>query len=176
PTPIISGLFDELMSEPSASSNPGDYLAAHPLALRELLYYDRYTRAYIDANIGEANGLRKALMNLVLQRLRGSTGSLSDLGALSCAALTHMQNHTGPEPGTYTLTDTEKLSELAALLKEAEGVTATGCPFEDVLTLVDEYGESVQLMMAADSCAIYRYNGQYYKYGSDNAAFYALFG
>ena len=175
-TPIIEALFDELMSEPSASSNPGDYLAAHPLALRELLYYDGYTCAYIDTNIGEANGLRGALMRLVLQRLRGSTGSLSDLGALSCATLTHMQNHTGPEPGTYTLTDTEKLAALAALLKQAEGVTATGCPFEDVLTLVDEYGESVQLMMAADSCAFYRHGGQYYKYGSDNAAFYAFFG
>ena len=82
-TPIISGLFDALMSEPSASSNPGDYLDAHPLELRELLYYGWYTWAYIDTNLGEANGLREALMRLVLQRLRGNTGSLSDLGALS---------------------------------------------------------------------------------------------
>jgi hypothetical protein len=66
--PIIAALFDKL-TEPAASSNPGDCLDANPLALRELLYYGDYARAYIQANVGAAQGLRRALMELVLERL-----------------------------------------------------------------------------------------------------------
>lgn len=175
-TPIIDALFDEIMSEPSPSSNPGDYLNAHPLALRELLYYDAYTSAYIDANIGTAQGLRQALMQLVAQRLRGNASSVSELGKLSHATLTHVENHGEPtQPGTYTLSDPEKLSKLAELLQDAEPTPMTKCPFDDPLTLTGENGETLQLMMAADSCAVYRCGGLYYKYASDNSAFYSLF-
>ncbi|MBQ9493726.1 MAG: hypothetical protein IJR54_08345 [Oscillibacter sp.] len=174
-TPILDALFDELM-EPSASSNPGDYLDAHPLALRELLYYDAYARTYIEARIGAEKGLRGALMGLVLQRLQGSAADLSGLGTLSHASLSVMSGYAGLDPGTYALSDPEKLSKLAEMLRKAEPVTKSACPFENVLTLTDRRGESVQLMMAADSCALCRYNGQYYRYGADNSAFYALFG
>ena len=175
-TPILDALFDEIMSEPSPSSNPGDYLNAHPLALRELLYYDTYTGAYIDANIGTAQGLRQALMKLVSQRLRGNALSVAELGKLSHATLTHVGNHGEPtQPGTYTLSDPEKLSKLAELLRDAEPTPMTKCPFDDPLTLTGENGETLQLMMAADSCAVYRCAGLYYRYASDNSAFYALF-
>ena len=179
---ILDSLFDEFR-EPAWSSNPGDYLNANPLAVRELLYYGDYTRQYIQKRVGSENGLRGALMRLVLERLDaltwaepGAVTDLSGLGRLSHATLTHPHEHTSPAPGTYPLSDPDKLSELAGLLRKAEPVQPTKCPFEDVLTLTDEYGNAVQLALAADSCGVYRFAGQYFRYAADDSALYGLFG
>ena len=82
---VISGLLDEICSSPMTSSSPQDYIDAHPIAYRELLYYGDYTRAYchdhlqayyeenhygkgtVDAPEGE--GLRERVMERLLGEL-----------------------------------------------------------------------------------------------------------
>ena len=181
-TPILDALFDTIMESPATSSNPGDYLDEHPLEVRELLYYGGYTRAYIDGRIDDAQGLLARLMELVSVRLEALTwnqpGAVADLSGLSRlvhATLTHTQAHTGPEPGTYALSDAEKLSALRDLLSGATSQNPTKCPFDDILTLTDESGVTLQLALAGDSCGAYRFAGRCYRYGGDDTALYALF-
>ena len=181
-TPILDALFATIMESPATSSNPGDYLNEHSLEVRKLLYYGDYTRAYLDGRIDDAQGLLARLMELVSVRLEALTwnqpGAVADLSGLSRlvhATLTHTQAHTGPEPGTYALSDAEKLSALRELLSGATLQNPTKCPFDDILTLTDESGVTLQLALAGDSCGAYRFAGRCYRYGGDDTALYALF-
>ena len=181
-TPVLDELFAAIMESPATSSNPGDYLNEHSIEVRELLYYGDYTRAYIDGRMADAQGLLARLMELVSVRLEaltwnqpGAVTDLSTLGKLSYATLTHSQAHTGPEPGTYALWDAEKLLALRDLLSGAETLNPTKCPFDDVLTLTDESGVTLQLALAGDGCGVYRFAGRDYRYGGDDNALYALF-
>ena len=67
----IDQLFNEVVSSPAESSNPGDYLKAHPAEIEELLYYGDYTRQYAKDWL-EANGntsLRGILLEWILEKL-----------------------------------------------------------------------------------------------------------
>jgi len=72
-TPIIGKLFDAIASSPAHSSNPGDYIEAHPVEYRELLYYGDYTLRYVYAEFlkGGQTGLKGHLMRAVMQELLG---------------------------------------------------------------------------------------------------------
>ncbi len=71
--PIIGRLFDTIASSPAYSSNPGDYIEAHPIEYRELLYYGDYTLRYVCAEFlkGGQTGLKGHLMRAVMQELLG---------------------------------------------------------------------------------------------------------
>ena len=43
---VIGSLIETICSSPALSSNPGDYIEAHPIEYRELIYYGRYTLKY----------------------------------------------------------------------------------------------------------------------------------
>lgn len=43
---VIRALIETICSSPALSSNPGDYIEAHPIEYRELTYYGRYTLKY----------------------------------------------------------------------------------------------------------------------------------
>ena len=43
---VIGSLIETICSGPALSSNPGDYIEAHPIEYRELTYYGRYTLKY----------------------------------------------------------------------------------------------------------------------------------
>ncbi len=69
--PVIEALFEELMDSPLESSDPFDYIEAHPLAYRELMYYRDYTLQYIYEEFlaGDQTGLKGQLMLSVMKEL-----------------------------------------------------------------------------------------------------------
>ena len=68
---VIDELFDTIESSPATSSNPADYIDAHSLEYRELMYYGQYSLSYIFHKFmeGEQNGLRGQLMRILLDDL-----------------------------------------------------------------------------------------------------------
>ena len=69
--PVIERLFDTIASSPQTSSNPLDYMEAHPLEVRELTYYGASTLRYIFGEFlqGGQTGLKGQLMESVLKQL-----------------------------------------------------------------------------------------------------------
>lgn len=67
----IGRLFETIASEPAMSSAPGDYMAAHDVEHRELLYYGDYTLRYIFQRFlaGGETGLEGHLMRIVMDEL-----------------------------------------------------------------------------------------------------------
>lgn len=51
---VIGSLIETICSSPALSSNPGDYIEAHPIEYRELTYYGRYTLKYCFARFKES--------------------------------------------------------------------------------------------------------------------------
>lgn len=70
---IIDNLFESIQSSPTTSSNPGDYIDAHPLEYRELTYYGDYALRYIFSTFleGGQTGLKGHLMRIVMDSLIG---------------------------------------------------------------------------------------------------------
>ncbi len=68
---VIDGLFEEITSSPLWASNPGAYIDAHPIEIRELTYYGDYTRDYILTRFlaGGETGLKGHIMRYVLDVL-----------------------------------------------------------------------------------------------------------
>lgn len=68
---VIQSLLDTIASSPATSSNPGDYIAAHEVEYRQLLYYDDYTLRFIFQRFwaGGETGLQGHLMRQVLDDL-----------------------------------------------------------------------------------------------------------
>jgi len=87
--------------------------------------------------------------------------------------------------GTY---DSATLGELVRLLTTVEdtGGMVAGCPFTATLTLMLRDGQKVELLLATDSCCIYRVDGRDYRYARnffdakegapDNSVLFSLFG
>jgi hypothetical protein len=85
-------------------------------------------------------------------------------------------------------TDKAVLTELSRLLTNVEdkGGPVAGCPFTATLTLLLEDGQKVELLLATDSCCVYRVDGRDYAYarhlinakdGSpENTVLFGLFG
>lgn len=70
---IAENLFEQIMASPALSSNPGDYIAAHPLEYRELIYYGDNTLRYLFSEFlkGDETGLKGHLMRQVMDQLVG---------------------------------------------------------------------------------------------------------
>lgn len=85
-------------------------------------------------------------------------------------------------------TDPAVLAQLAVLLTNVEdrGGPTAGCPFQATLTLMLRDGQKVELLLATDSCCVYRVNNRDYAYarnlfdpyeGSpENSVLFSLFG
>ena len=68
----VEHLFEVIESSPATSSRPADYIDAHPIEYRELMYYGDYTLQYIFSKFhleGNQTGLRGHLMRAVLDDL-----------------------------------------------------------------------------------------------------------
>jgi len=81
---VIEALFDTIISAPATSSNPGDYIKAHPIEYRELTYYGEYTLRYVFSEFlqGGQTGLKGHIMRAVMDNLIGgeSMGLESETG------------------------------------------------------------------------------------------------
>ncbi len=68
---VIEELFDKMEASPATASNPADYIDAHSLEYRELMYYGQYSLNYIFHKFmeGEQKGLRGQLMKILLDDL-----------------------------------------------------------------------------------------------------------
>jgi beta-lactamase regulating signal transducer with metallopeptidase domain len=63
---VIENLLEVIMSSPKESSNPGDYIDAHVIEYRELIYYGDYTIAYIERNRDpDASDLRERILEIL---------------------------------------------------------------------------------------------------------------
>ena len=68
---VIEGLLETICSKPKASSNPQDYVEAHSIEYRELLFYGEYTLHYCLNRFrqGKETGLEGRIMALVCEEL-----------------------------------------------------------------------------------------------------------
>ena len=68
---VIEQLFEVIESSPLQSSRPGDYIDAHPIEYRELMWYGNYTLQYIFSKFLEGGqfGLRGHIMRALLDDL-----------------------------------------------------------------------------------------------------------
>lgn len=77
----------------------------------------------------------------------------------------------------YPLTDDAGLDQLEAILSNSQYVLGgTGCPFNALLDLELENGETLSIALATDSCGAWLSEGYYYEYGNDSQPLYDLFG
>lgn len=89
---------------------------------------------------------------------------------------------------TFSCNDPNTLDQLSALLTHAEdkGGAVSGCPFTATLLLTLSSGKEIELLLATDSCCIYRVDGRDYAYARHlkkdgdsspgNEALFSLFG
>ena len=73
---VIGPLIETICSGPALSSNPEDYIEAHPIEYRELTYYGRYTLKYCFARFEEGGetGLAGQIMARVCEDIAVSWG------------------------------------------------------------------------------------------------------
>ena len=71
---VINKLIETICSSPAVSSRPGDYIEAHPVEYRELLYYGDYTLRYVYGEFlkGGQTGLNSHIMLSAMRELLGS--------------------------------------------------------------------------------------------------------
>jgi len=69
----LSKLIETICSSPAVSSRPGDYIDAHPIEYRELLYYGNYTLRYVYGEFltGGQTGLSGHIMLAAMKELLG---------------------------------------------------------------------------------------------------------
>lgn len=78
---VIGNLLETICSGPETSSNPYDYIDAHPIEYRELLYYGEYTLRYCFNHRfvnGNETGLDGKVMAIVCEELLQTEGSLPE--------------------------------------------------------------------------------------------------
>lgn len=103
---------------------------------------------------------------------------------ITAATLDYVDDKT-KKRASQTITDEETLKRLEQWFSQAEVVNGgSGCPFYSaMLTFNFENGEKVSMMVAEDSCPVFKINGVYYDYrpaeyrgwGWDNETFMKLF-
>lgn len=75
-----------------------------------------------------------------------------------------------------TLTDTEKLTQLEAMLTAGKyALGGTSCPFTVRLDVERESGQRHTVALATDSCGVWMSEGYYYDYGNDSQPLFDLF-
>lgn len=73
---VVEQLLEIIISSPTSSSNPGDYIDAHPIEYRELTYYGDYTLKYVFGEYlkGGQTDLRGWIMMYACMDVISSTG------------------------------------------------------------------------------------------------------
>ncbi|MCH5345013.1 MAG: transcriptional regulator [Acetatifactor sp.] len=73
---VIGNLLDTICSDPKASSDPQDYIDAHSIEYRELLFYGEYTLRYCFDRFDHGNetGLNGKIMAIVCEELLQTKG------------------------------------------------------------------------------------------------------
>lgn len=87
---VIGDLLETICSEPRTSSNPQDYVEAHFIEYRELLFYGEYTLRYCLNRFQQGNetGLKGHIMALVCEELMQTKGTLpADAGTAETGQL-----------------------------------------------------------------------------------------
>lgn len=98
------------------------------------------------------------------------TFSPEDIYDLANAGLIVGQN-------SYPILDKNNLGELAKTLANAKRIKSSGCPFDAVLKLTRADGKTETIVIASDSCAVYKSADVYYDYSDgDNSRLLSLFG
>lgn len=94
-----------------------------------------------------------------------------DIYSLSAAHLIIGKN-------VYSILDKGNLRELEETLSNAEEIKGgTACPFDAVLQMTRTDGTEGMVLLASDSCAMYRSGGVYYDYSDgDNSRLLSMFG
>ena len=79
---------------------------------------------------------------------------------------------------SYSILDKGDLTEIEDMFSNAEEIKfATGCPFNAVLKMTRTDGTEGLVILASDSCAVYKSNDVYYDYSDgDNSKFLSMFG
>lgn len=75
--------------------------------------------------------------------------SPADIGEIVSATMSVTQSD---EPRTQTITNPADLSRLGTILRSAERIQRTNCPWTDVLELTMADGSSITIQKATDSC------------------------
>ena len=78
----------------------------------------------------------------------------------------------------YSILDKSNLTEIEDMFSNAEEIKfATGCPFNAVLKMTRTDGTEGVVILASDSCAVYKSNDVYYDYSDgDNSRLLSMFG
>ena len=87
---VIGDLLETICSEPGTSSNPQDYVEAHFIEYRELLFYGEYTLRYCLNRFWQGNetGLEGKIMALVCEELMQTKGTIpADAGTAETGQL-----------------------------------------------------------------------------------------
>lgn len=87
---VIGDLLETICSEPGTSSNPQDYVEAHSIEYRELLFYGEYTLRYCLNRFRQGNetGLEGHIMALVCEELMQTKGTIpADAGTAETGQL-----------------------------------------------------------------------------------------
>lgn len=87
---VIGDLLETICSEPGTSSNPQDYVEAHSIEYRELLFYGEYTLRYCLNRFRKGNetGLEGHIMALVCEELMQTKGTIpADAGTAETGQL-----------------------------------------------------------------------------------------
>lgn len=84
---------------------------------------------------------------------------------ITSATLDYMDSKTKKRT-SQTITDKETLNMLEQWLSGAEAFNGgTACPFyQAMLTITFENGKKASMMMAEDSCSVFKINGAFYDY------------
>ena len=79
---------------------------------------------------------------------------------------------------SYSILDKSNLTEIEEMFSNAEEIKfATGCPFDAVLKMTRTDGTEGIVILASDSCAVYKSNDVYYDYSDgDNSRLLSMFG
>ena len=79
---------------------------------------------------------------------------------------------------SYSPLEETGVDRLAAILSNAKEIGfVSGCPFDAALKLTKSDGQVITLMLAADSCAVYKYGDKCYDYSDgDNSELLSMFG
>lgn len=116
-------------------------------------------KAFMHRRYAECPELSAYLQPLLDNTLQYAAFDVTTLTGLTSATLTLSDGQ------TETLTDTMMLYQIECWFSQALYMRAPSCPTGDLLlTLTTGAGETVELLLAADSCPYFCINGIYYDY------------
>ncbi|MBR0139262.1 MAG: M56 family metallopeptidase, partial [Firmicutes bacterium] len=94
---VIDGLIEEIMSSPSWSSAPGDYIAAHPEEMKELMYFGDHALRVILQRFTEGGetGLKGHIMMNALNGLLGEKEKIGPSGLSAQSSFDNWLNEAG---------------------------------------------------------------------------------